>query len=219
MKKFKELEISNGSIDDYRNIIRNIKVNHPANWHYNSDAINDYRKMTNIPEENIICLISPIIEEREALVWFGIGVSDSILKIFNIVPTNVGSLDYSEYNAILDSFYDECVKQYIQSTNLNVKISSDKLNIEELVGKETYKALVLWESSCNKTTGNTHPMDFKRWANFVIKAHKKSPNFTSDILERWLEESQMWGDDEIITRLVLDYEYSLNLLNEYDDYK
>ncbi len=76
-----------------------------------------------------------------------------------------------------------------------------------------------WEANCNHSTGNSHPADFKRWAEFVITAHREASKLSSSLFSRWLIEEKGWNDEFDLThQLVLEYEYSRSLLEENDKY-
>ncbi|MGK7392877.1 MAG: hypothetical protein ACNS60_21155 [Candidatus Cyclobacteriaceae bacterium M2_1C_046] len=214
MEKFNDLDIK-GSMDDLTTLLNEVKENLPADWIYKEDNTRNY--IGNTSEKNIICLESPSIKGRKGLVWFRI--YEDKLTVINIVPTKSGSFEHSEYNAILDAFYKECVLPLTHNKSVTIEYNIGGIDVIELTGKDTYDAMVEWESSCNHSTGNTHPMDFKRWAKFVITAHRNKSQLTPSIFGRWLIEEKGWNENFDIThRLVSDYEYSLQLLEENDKY-
>ena len=73
-----------------------------------------------------------------------------------------------------------------------------------------------FSSNANKTTGHSHPSDLDRWCEFVCSIHRKKIKIDPDLLEEWLIENQ-WSS-EVAIRLVIDFEYSINLLKYYDKF-
>ena len=158
-----------------------------------------------------------MIGNQKGLVWMRI--YEGQLTVSNIVPTEQGSLEYSEYNAILDSFYKSCVLPRVHDKPVSIDYQTEGINIETVAGNSTFQKMKVWEAACNKSTGNTHPMDFSRWAEFVITAHRENSELTADTFGRWLMEERGWHEEFDIThRLILNYEYSINLLKEYAKY-
>lgn len=214
MKIFNNLEIYNSS-EELLSLLRQIKDNLPPDWSYKKEFIEPYVKNTSKSIDEVLCVESPIILEVKGLVW--IGIWEECLKVINIVPTKPGSLSYDQYNAILDVFYQDCIKKYI--TDEKISYNTKGKDIATICGTKTFEKMAIWESNCNHSTGNTNPHDFERWSAFVITAHREKSKLTSDWFERWLVEEKGWSMDfDITTRLVLEYEYSRDLLEENDKY-
>lgn len=213
MRIFHSLEI----IDEHVSLIQllqTISKSLPEGWNLRDDYKESYIKNTSKSDDEVFCIQSPIIEEIDGLVW--IGYWDKKIKIINIVPTKPGSLTYQQYNKILERFYEECIKPHINKQN--VVYSNEDVNIESIAGNLTFLKMELWEENCNRYSGNINPYDFDRWTDFVITAYKEKSKLTSVWLERWLVEERGWKDDETTSRLVMEFEYSLELLERYDKY-
>ncbi len=218
MEKFNNLYVS-GNLKVLIKLLANIRDNLPKDWLFKEQNTKNYTENTSQSESNIICVESPLIEKQKGLVWMR--MYEGKLTVINIVPTQPGSLEYSEYNAILDSFYKSCVLPRIDSKlPVSIDYQTEGINIETVAGNNTFKKMKVWEAACNKSTGNTHPMDFSRWAEFVITAHRENSELTADTFGRWLIEERGWNEEFDVTfRLILDYEYSRNLLEENDKYQ
>ncbi|WFU71056.1 hypothetical protein [Bradyrhizobium sp. CB2312] len=66
----------------------------------------------------------------------------------------------------------------------------------------------------NKSTGSSHPLDQQRWLRFLILAHCSAQKPDGERLRRWLMEVE--GDEDHALKLVIEYEFGLDLLNAYD---
>lgn len=214
MKTFNDLEIYS-STEKLQELLKKIKKYLPSNWLYKKDYIESYSKNTSKSIDEVLCVESPVIAGKKGLVW--IGQWGDCIKVVNIVPTEPGSLLYDQYNLILDNFFKDCVSKFISDER--VVYNTEGKNILSIAGEITLKKMELWETACNHSTGNTHPFDFERWSDFVITAHKQKSKLTPEWFEKWLVEEKGWNEDfDTTTRLVLEYEYSRNLLQEYDKY-
>lgn len=213
MKTFKDLIVRNDSQSELQNILERVILNSPSEWIFLEELASDYSKNVSKPKEQISCFESPEINGVKGYVWFVIW--DNELKVTNIVPTEPGSLSFDEYNAILDKFHQECINPIDIGDNSTLIVSEGKYNFKEIAGKNTFDKLIRWEKSCNHSTGNTHPMDFERWADFLCIAFNEKTKLTPDLLQRWLLEECNWNDDELVTKIVIDYEYGLSILEHY----
>lgn len=212
MKTFKEYKIL-AAHSELKELLKKIISALPGNWAYKEEFVKEYAQNVTKEIEEIGCFESPEINKRKALVWFVIW--DSSLSVVNIIPSESGSFSYDEYNAFLDLFIEECVHKHI-TPKMSVSATLGQLDIEKLAGEETFKALVKWEACCNHSTGNTHPMDFERWADFISTAVKFNSKLTVEDLERWLVEVKGWDKEGDLTeKIVLDYEHGLALIQHY----
>ena len=213
MKTFKELIITTDDSSTLKNILEATISKLPVNWTSRQDLVKDYANNISKPENEIGCFESPIIDGNKALVWFVIWQNE--LKIVNIVPTAPGSLTHDEYNDILDCFNKECIADVLDNKNITVKITGGVYDLRKIIGELAYDALINWEKNCNHATGNINSFDFERWASFVSISFKDKSKLTPDLLERWLLEEKGWNDYDLVTKIVLDYEYALSILEYY----
>lgn len=133
----------------------------------------------------------------------------------NIVPIESSQLSIDEYNKLLIDFKNSLIDPVAQKTSIRVELTTDKVFLEDIVGKEAADALKIFSGCANKSTGNSHPCDKKRWFEFLLAAKestkKSEKKLYSDILEATLIEqgwSEEWAD-----KLALDFEYSQDLLD------
>lgn len=217
MKAFKELIITGNSDSSLINVLDRLKQYECTNWKVRQDLIDNYSKNTGKSKDEIICLESNNILKKNAIVWFGFW--ENSLRVMNIVPTEVGSLNHEEYNTLIDKFYQDCLDGILNNFEYKLKLSRDNIDIEEVAGTESAQLLKRWEHFCNRTTGNTNSNDFKRWAEFLSNVHKTKSELTPEWLERWLIEARGWEEEsDLLHKIVHDYEYGLHLLEIYDEF-
>jgi len=213
MKTFKNLIIQSSNSQTLKDILHTVISGLPVEWKFRDDLVDDYAKNVSKKKDEIGCFESPAINSKKGFVWFVIWENE--LKIVNIVPTVSGSLTHDEYNDILDCFNRDCISKSLVNKNVSVNITEGIYNIQKIAGEKTYEALNKWEKLCNHSTGNTNSFDFERWADFVSIAFKENSKLTPELLNRWLVEERNWNDDELVTEMVLDYEYGLSILEHY----
>lgn len=133
----------------------------------------------------------------------------------NIVPMQNGNLTFSEYNAVLTSFFSYIVKPAALKVGFEVEVTNPKRDIDDWLSPDAVIKLRSFSGAANKSTGASHPMDERRWFDFLISVHRSEKNLSSDILARWLHEAEGW-DEQTAHELAGDFENSLSLLTHYD---
>ena len=139
--------------------------------------------------------------------------------VTNILPLKKHRLNASEYNDVLNDFVNRIAKPALKNSGFQVEESKRKQSITDWTSQEVAKALHRFSVSANKSTGSSHPSDQHRWFQFLFAVHKahKAQGKVLDThqLQKRLEEVENWPS-EVATELVLEYEFALALLNEYD---
>ena len=135
------------------------------------------------------------------------------LYVTNIVPGhggNGGQLSESQYNQILDEF----AEMVPTTSQLTLNITSDDANITDHISDEAARLLENFSRFANKFTGSAHPMDFERWAEFLIKVHEEGSSLSGDFLSNWLVEELEWPHEEA-DKLTTEYRFARDLLQAY----
>ena len=139
--------------------------------------------------------------------------------VTNILPLKKHRLNASEYNDVLNDFANRIVKPASEDLGFQVEDGKRKQSITDWTSQEAARALHRFSISANKSTGSSHPSDQHRWFQFLFAVHKahkaQGKVLDTHLLGRWLEEVEHWPS-EVATELALEYEFALNLLNEYD---
>ncbi len=150
-------------------------------------------------------------ERNSALLAFARKNVD-IIYVSNIVPKDKHELSRDEYNSILEEFFDRFVLPVSKELNIKVKLTTNEKNMEDWISEDSFKKLRLFSVAANKSTGSAHPLDQKRWLDFLISVHHEHHNLHSSQLQRWLIEVENWPEDVAID-LSIQYEFAMNLLD------
>ena len=89
------------------------------------------------------------------------------------------------------------------------------VTIDDIVSELVAKKLKIFSAVANKSTGAAHPLDRRRWMDFLVEAHRSETDLSPSMLRRWMCEVEGWSED-IASELTCDYETSRELLNYYD---
>lgn len=137
------------------------------------------------------------------------------LEVTNIVPQESGSLTRAQYNSALDEFAEKNVRPIASRLGLEVSVTADRQPITHWLSEEATRRLQSFSGAANKGTGSSHPLDFRRWAAFLIKVHQENASLDSGTLQRWLIEEEGWPEEKA-SELAIEFEFSRDLLRAYD---
>lgn len=132
------------------------------------------------------------------------------LWVSNIVPTEGSELTYDQYNFALENFYENIVRPAIADSPITAELTSDKISIGSVAGDEVEKAFVRFSNLANKSTGSSHPLDRKRWLEFLILAHETGSDLHIDLVIRSLVELG-WSEEKAF-ELGIQFEFAEELL-------
>ena len=217
MEAFKSLQIYGSDRTNLLMFLDILKSQNNNEWRFLEKETTDYAIHTFKEIREVAVFASPVILNKKATVW--LILSGREVRITNIVPVQASSLSYYEYNSIFDRFFDQKISPAAKIAKVDALSTAPEIHMEELVGNETYEKLTIWEITSNSDSGNGHPLDFERWADFLITAFTYKSNITPQLLKRWLLEDRGWSDIEVVEKLSDDFEYGMDLLNYYADNK
>lgn len=133
----------------------------------------------------------------------------------NIVPLEVGSLTFRQYNAVLADFIERIAAPVASRFAFTIDATEPRQTLDDWVSDDAAMKLRRFSAAANKSTGANHPMDERRWFDFLIAVHRARDKLGADRLARWLHEVEGW-DEDTAHRLAGDYENGLALLAHYD---
>lgn len=136
-------------------------------------------------------------------------------KVSNIVPRNVGELTIDQYNAILQDFITKVAQPAAQGGVFTIESTAPNQGPQDWMDANAADSLRRFSGAANKSTGASHPLDERRWYQFLIDAHGAAKRATPDQLARWLVEVEHWPEDTA-RELAINYEFALGLLERYD---
>jgi len=140
---------------------------------------------------------------------------DDSFEVTNIVPREVGELGQHRYNLALRDFVDRVAEPVVSQVGFTIELSSADQGLDDWLPAEAANALRRFSRAANKSTGSSHPMDRRRWFEFLFAVHRRQRAFDTDRLIRWLTEIENWPE-ETAHDLAIQYEFALELLDEYD---
>ena len=136
-------------------------------------------------------------------------------KVVNIVPLEIDQISINIYNNVLNDFVNRVIQPTSKVSGFHIEISARKQSITDWTSKEAADALHRFSVLANKSTGSSHPLDQKRWFEFLFSVRKTHEKLDSYLLKRWLIEVEGWSPDVAI-ELIDQYEFGMNLLDECD---
>lgn len=137
------------------------------------------------------------------------------LRISNIVSDKKRQLSYAEYNQLVQHFNEHVIRPTVGEVSFEVEITKSDVTIDDIVSELVAKKLKIFSAVANKSTGAAHPLDRRRWMDFLVEAHRSETDLSPSMLRRWMCEVEGWSED-IASELTCDYETSRELLNYYD---
>ncbi|MGB8888610.1 MAG: hypothetical protein WCC87_17910 [Candidatus Korobacteraceae bacterium] len=151
-------------------------------------------------------------------VWVSCSLQEGAY-VSNVLPggeTGLSSLTPAQYHEILESFRDEVLLPVTRGKHLQVYLGDYTVDIEHWLSEDSAKLLRGFSRLANKSTGSSHPLDRKRWLDFVITAHREHSTLHADELGRWLVESEGWTDD-MAEHLAVQYQFGRDLLQQLNN--
>ena len=208
MKSFKDFYLS-GSWENLQKFMSSISDYIIGDWKQGNDS-----KF----KENFIVFTYYGDKVNKASVFLYIKNIDKLeFKVTNIVPMEKNSLNYDEYNEVLDKCAKDCIIPCANACGLSSKITSENVDLENYMSKQSARKLRMFSSAANKSTGSSHPCDQERWHDFICQTIKDGDKNVISILGRWLVEEEGW-DDEHASELVIEFEQGIALLEYYREH-
>ena len=215
MKKFRTLKIqkSQGCLVELLNIL---KSSQKSIYTYQKKLTEDYAKNIFVDVNNVACFKTKRKSLFESCVW--LLASNDTLIVTNITSSSNHQLGITNYNFILMSFFNDFIRPYLDDT-FRVEISGEEISLQEMLNEETFNFLNIWESTCNKESPVSHPIDYQNWMNFVVSAYKHKCELSPDDLSQWLSEDKHWPQmlNSQISEIASLYEYGIDILKTAHD--
>lgn len=130
-------------------------------------------------------------------------------------------LTISEYNGVIDQFYNDIVKPYADCHNA-IRVDGPTSGVFDPLCYITTEALEKLRSfyyCANKTTGSSHPCDEKRWFDFVIQTVEDGRTLDYNTFCRFLTDGDFWRERGLeSTQSTWSDENAEELAMEYDNY-
>ena len=215
MKDFQDLIIegkSNIIIELFEFVTKNLQTG----WRRDAETEKRTKEHSPLDNENYFCFYVDTKFLSKATLFFHLSLDKDICELTNIIPKNKSEMSYDEYNDILNSFYNLYLKPNSDQFGIHVKMTPPDLRLENLISQESFEKLKRFSRAANKSTGSSHPLDRKRWYDFIIYYYQNDLHkIESDFILRWLIEEESWPEKRAFD-LIIEFEFGIGLL-EYNE--
>jgi hypothetical protein len=209
LEVFRDLAIRRASDADLNEFIIELSKSLPAGWKRDKKREKTLGQLTlSYPQFSFAIAAR---QEYPAAHLF-LMQQNNAFEITNIVPDKLGELGRKQYNAYVEEFRSIC-EPIAARLGLQVDMTSDQLNLSELLTPRAMSALETFSDNANM--GSLHPLDDERWRRFLILSHQDHVKLDTQILFRWLHEVWHWPEDKAHD-LSSQYEFAQELLDDYD---
>lgn len=187
-------------------------------WYRRRDLEANFKKNSMQEKAEVFCLEAPTTHFRDreiqGVLW--IWTYSNRIEVFNITPLLRSHLSPAEYNYILKCFDVQIIGKLGEDIQIEVHMSKPFFDMGDIIGYEGLNALEYFSRTSNRSNGHSHPSDFKKWSHFVFIVYRQKRKLSADRLKGWLIEDG-WSD-RMASSLSRDFEYSIALLEEYENY-
>ena len=201
MKRFKECELlclKNQKTQELLDIVEHMsqekgyKTERYSTFE-NNDTLAVYAKNEKLPYSRIIICTND---------------DTNTVKIINIVPlaeSGVSQIEPPEYNQILGIFRDKVFTGIKNRDGNEFQETPENYTINDIIPLSA-PVLNAWLGGFPLSR---HPLDEKRWYDFVIALHQNKEQLSSEIFENYIRENYNWDENDI-------EEFSSNLVSQLD---
>lgn len=152
---------------------------------------------------------------RPAVILNFVTDENGYLYMSSLVPKELGELSKDHHNAVLEEFLTRFVEPAAKGLEIRIITTSDEQTIDNTMSPEMAQLLKQFSAAANKTSGGTHPLDERRFFDFIVQAHQeKSLLDETDLRE--LLVSDGWPNTQA-QELSSKYCFGRDLLNHYSN--
>lgn len=209
MKVYQDLEFR-GHRDQLGQLVQEIERRLTDGWERSYKRESEVAKTT---AETMHCFSCTETRVRPASELWLVPKSDGTLYVSNIVPSKRPSLTYDEYNSIVREFHDRFAGPAAAALGVRAQLGNPEPQIEDFLSPHTARLLFAFSRAANRSV--LHPLDRKRWNEFLTAAHREEAPLSGSMLQRWLIEDEKWPEDKA-SDLVVEYEHAQELLEVYE---
>jgi hypothetical protein len=205
---FKDM-VLRGSIESRDAVVSALKAAATAPWRFDAEGSADAAR--NALGEAGIMIFERAEDSALPAARLVLWPNEDGFYVPNVVPTSAGELTIAAYNSLLSEFADAIARPIARRFGWSVGMTSAEQGLEDWLASDAAAALKRFSAAANKSTGASHPMDERRWFDFIIAVHRLGGDIGTDRLVRWLHEAEGW-DETIAHNLASEYERGIALL-------
>lgn len=147
-------------------------------------------------------------------------VKEDEMKVFNIGSEDArfSELGITRYNLVVNQFFHHYIARFLDASFTGcIMMTGEEKSMEMILGEDVYKALHVWESTCNKSAPTANPYDEERWFEFVSKLYDSGKELDTSEFGQWLSEDCGWlqAYNDVIYEMEIKLEYAIALLKYY----
>lgn len=150
-------------------------------------------------------------------VFMTAGPDETSISIDAIVPNRAGGNSRTQVHHIVDEFV-AVATPVARGLGLHVELTVDVASARRWLSPEAVDALEGFSNGANKATGSSHPMDWDRWARFIVLAHREKTDLDGSAFTRLLVEDYEWPEEEAY-KLGREYDIGRGVLESNDSMK
>lgn len=222
MKKYIDLKID-GAKEYLVNILSKMKSLKNTDFKYESELSNGMALNVRQSIEEVGCFKASSVGLFHSRVYVDIkDKTDSdgyYLWVTNIISSDKDHLSVEEYNKVLREFVKQVISIFVPLEK--IQMSKEDVSLKDIISTSSYEALDRWEHLCDHNSPFGHPLDRKRWMEFLSSMYyfKDDENMSIGDLEGWLREDKKWGPylNNVISDIEMRYEDGIELLHYYND--
>lgn len=216
MKRFIHLTIKHQDTNKLQALLSTMSEAKGYPFSYQKQASAEYAKNVFLEPDHAACFKTGRKTLFEAVVW--VVISNNSFVVTNITSTLNSNLGITNYNKILNVFFDDFASKFIDQT-YEVFKTGEHIQISEVLSENTYKYLHAWVESCDKLSPISNFVDRTHWLNFVLSEHEMQDELYPEDFVQWLMEDCRWNTPSLIKsaeKMGEYYEYGRDLLNQQD---
>lgn len=136
------------------------------------------------------------------------------ILVANIVPAGGDGLSENQYNGILVEFADHFAGEAAREIGLLMEVGPDEVDLGNELDEDTFRALLLFSRTSNRSTGSAHPSDREKWFDFMIQLHRSGRAVSTGVLQEFLMR-EGWSES-VAWDLILEFEFGMGLLRRVE---
>jgi hypothetical protein len=210
MKTFRDLKLIE-STDEQEELINRVEQSLRNGWIRARDKEAEFKSNDGMDYRIFICSET---SSRPELALFFCPDQNGYLYVCNIVPKG-RELGKDGYNDVLEEFLVNFVKPGVQDLDIQIVITPAERTIDTSMSPELAQLLKQFSAAANKSSGGTHPLDERRFFDFIIQTHLEGSLLDETDLKELLVDDG-WSEDNAF-ELSCKYRFGIDLLKHYGE--
>jgi hypothetical protein len=218
MKQYQDIFIYCASEKDVPSLFEHVQgqVESSPNWAVDEEGIARATSENLYGEKEFLDI--DYLESDGQTVGMLVLLHDGAGKVYvsNIIPRQKNSLTEAEYNEILAAFDRDILTPALSIWGREHTREETKaqVSVDDVFPEPLSRLLKRFSTLANKSV--LHPLDDKRWREFLIATHQSGTQVHTETLRTLLVEELGWPEEQA-QKLAIEYYNGLELLEAYDE--